>query len=93
MKCRPGDTDVFKRIVAQVRRNALIVPPKKPKTTVYKLVFDVETEPTALWSHHWQARDKYQNGAATVWVLLCGYRRITSNNTSILFAGPGAHQF
>jgi len=43
MKCRPGDTDVFKRIVAQVRRNALIVPPKKPKTTVYKLVFDVES--------------------------------------------------
>ena len=42
-KCPPGDTDVCKRIVAQVRRNALIAPPKTPKNTVYKLRFDVES--------------------------------------------------
>jgi len=42
-KCRPGDTDVLRRIVAQVRCNALIAPPKNAKTTVYKNAFDVET--------------------------------------------------
>jgi len=40
-KCRPEDTDTLKRIVGQVKRNALILPTKKIKPPVYKLVFDV----------------------------------------------------